>query len=552
MKLKNISNIALSGAFLLLGAASLSSCADQNDWGVDDAFARLFGVNGDKIKVTTADVTADVEFNTVKGADYYIIEVSTDTLTDETPMGEGNAIVYGQDKSITTSPATLSNLVGDSKYHLRIKAMAENTKESHWNYYNDGATFKTKSEQIFNDATASDRSENSLRVSWDANKTVTNLIVKDGDGNEVQNITLDDAAKTAGEYTITGLTASTNYTILIMNGEAKRGSLTLSTTAAMPAGDYKVQLASGTRITGELIQQYADEAKAQTGKSSVAITIGLEANGSYDVASYAEDGTDGNSNLKLPEGTSVTFFGMSGGEAPTLNWLKSLDLAGGHTYIRFQNVKMTDGGSQYLINQSTSCSVSELSFTECKFNNFERSFVRTQGTGVINIENLIVDNCVITNMSTGDGYSVFQFSTNTTTVGKLDIKNSTFNSTSRSFIESSKTAITNGVYITNCTFYDNVTSGRYFADCNGQNTNIILSGVILGKSKANTAKGIRTNGSISVDNCLRTSDCIYSSNDIKALKAGSSSSADIFTDAANGDFTLKIPQHIGDPRWYAE
>ncbi len=552
MKLKNISNIALSGAFLFLGAASLSSCADQNDWGVDDAFARLFGVNGDKIKVTASDVTADVEFNTVKGADYYIIEVSTDTLTDETPMGEGNAIVYGQDKSITTSPTTLSGLVGDSKYHLRIKAMSETTKESHWNYYNDGSTFKTKSEQIFNDAVESDRSENSLHVSWDATKTVTNLIVEDGDGNEIQNITLDDAAKAAGEYTVTGLNASTNYTFIIMNGESKRGSLSLSTTAAMPSGDYKVELPAGTRITGDLIQQYADDAKTQTGKSSVAITIGLQAGASYDVASYAEDGTGADSNLKLPDGTSITFFGMAGGEAPTLRWLKSLDIAGGHTYIRFQNVKMEDAGCQYLINQGTSCSVSELSFTECKFNDFERSIIRTQGSGVISIENMIIDNCVMTNMSTSDGYSVIYFNTSTTTVGKLDIKNSTFNNTSRSFIESSKTAIANGIYITDCTFYDNVSSGRYFADCNGQKTNITLSGVVMGKTKVNTARGARTDGSISVDNCLRTSDCVYSANNIKALTAGSESSADIFTDAANGDFTLKIAKHIGDPRWYAE
>lgn len=537
---------------MLLGAASLSSCADQNDWGVDDAFSRLFGVNGDKIKVTAEDTKASVEFNTVKGADYYIIEVSTDTLYDDLAMGQAPAIVYGEDKSIKTSPVDIENLVGDSRYHLRIKAMSDSKNESHWNYYNDGGTFKTKAEQIFNDPEASDRGENSLHVSWDATKTVTNLVVKNGDGEEVQNITLDDAAKAAGEYTITGLTPSTNYTITIMYSEAKRGTLTMSTSAAMPSGDYKVELAAGTRITGDLLQQYVDAAKAQTGKTNVGITIGLQAGASYDVASYAPDGTGENSNLILPEGASITFFGMAGGEAPTLNWLKCLDLAGGHTYVRFQNVKMKDAGCGYLINQSSSASVSELSFTDCQFNDFERSVIRTQGSGAVNIDNFIVDNCVMTNMSTGNGYSVIYFGTATTTIGKVDIKNSTFNNTQRSFIEASKAPISGGVYITNCTFYNNVAATRYFLDANGQNTNLVMSGVILGKSSAATARGARTTGSISIDNCLRTSDCVYGSNDIKQLPAGTDSSADIFTDPNNGNFTLKIPKKIGDPRWYAE
>ena len=72
----------------------------------------------------------------------------------------------------------------------------------------------------------------------------------------------------------------------------------------------------------------------------------------------------------------------------------------------------------------------------------------------------------------------------------------------------------------------------------------------MGKSYIETAKGIRTAGTITNTNSLRTSDCIYASNDISQLPAGDKTSTEIFTDPENHDFTLLIDDKIGDPRWY--
>lgn len=540
-------------AVLLMTGACLTSCTEGNDWDIDDAFSRLFGVNGDKISVEAEDTSAKVSFSGVPDAEYYIIEVSTDSLYDEVEPGGTHSIIYGEDRSIVKSPVVLDNLAGDTKYFLRIKSMSDSQNESHWAYYREEQkikTFKTKAEQIFLDPVASDRSENSLRVAWTPTDRVTNLVLNDGDGNEVQNITIDDAIKAAAEYTFTGLTPSTSYTAIIMNGEAKRGTLNLSTTAAMPEGDYKTELpAEITRITGPVIADIVDAAKAATGKENVAVTIGLQPDRTYDVASFAEDGTD--ATLKLPEGASVTFFGMSGGNAPTMNWKKSLDIAGGHTYVRFENIAMADGGCQYFINQSSSATLSELSFKQCTFTNFERSVIRTQGNGVINIDNVIIDDCVMTNMSYANGYSVFYFGTATTNIGRLEFTNSTFDTTQRSFIEASKAPVANGVFITNCTFYNNVAAGRYFMDANGQATNLVMTNTILGKSFIKDARGIRSTGTLEFNNCIRTSDCIYGSNDIKTLPMDSWSSADLFTAPDSHNFTLKISKKVGDPRWYA-
>ena len=266
--------------------------------------------------------------------------------------------------------------------------------------------------------------------------------------------------------------------------------------------------------------------------------------------SIALTGSDGAASMTLPEGLSIKFTGASGDVKSVLSIKKSILFNGTHGYIRFENITLTDGGCQYLFNQSKEANVDEISFTNCEFKNFDRSLIRTQGEVNITIKEFLVDNCIGTNLSSGNGYSVFYFGTATTTIDKLEIKNSTFDTTQRSFIEASKSAITNGITISDCTLYNNVADGKYLIDANGQSTAINLTNIILGKSYIETAKGIRTAGTITNTNSLRTSDCIYASNDISQLPAGDKTSTEIFTDPENHDFTLLIDDKIGDPRWY--
>ena len=309
------------------------------------------------------------------------------------------------------------------------------------------------------------------------------------------------------------------------------------------AQDYQYTLTDAdVALTQELINTVAENAG---GTSAEIIIPGTK--GTIDVYGLSEAGEK--TGVSLPEGFSLSIKGE--GEKPTLNFPKSFNLEGNHDFIRFENVKIEDGGCQYFINQSKPATVGELSLKGIEINGMERSLIRTQGTEAIKIDNIIVDNCVMTDMSNANGYSVFYFGTNTTTIGKLDIKNSTFNKSQRSFIESSRAPVANGIFISDCTFYNNVASGRYFMDANGQSTNLTMTNVILGKTfDAATSRGARTAGAMTFTNCLRTSDCVYGSNNIADLPAGEQSSADIFTDPDNGDFTLKIDTKVGDPRWY--
>lgn len=309
------------------------------------------------------------------------------------------------------------------------------------------------------------------------------------------------------------------------------------------AQDYQYTLTDADEaLTQELINTVAENAG---GTSAEIIIPGTK--GTIDVYGLSEAGEK--TGVSLPEGFSLSIKGE--GEKPTLNFPKSFNLEGTHDFIRFENVKIADGGCQYFINQSKPATVGELSLKGIEINGMERSLIRTQGSEAIAIQNIIVDNCVMTNMSSGNGYSVFYFGTADTNIGKLDIKNTTFNTSQRSFIEASKAPIANGVTISDCTFYNNVASGRYFMDANGQSTNLTMTNVILGKTfDTEKSRGARSAGTMTFTNCLRTSDCVYGSNNIADLPAGEQSSADIFTDPDNGNFTLKIDTKVGDPRWY--
>ena len=68
---------------------------------------------------------------------------------------------------------------------------------------------------------------------------------------------------------------------------------------------------------------------------------------------------------------SVTFFGLAGGDAPTINLDKNFDVAGSHAFIKFQNVKLEENGAGYFINQSKACTISEFTLEDCEVSNMK-------------------------------------------------------------------------------------------------------------------------------------------------------------------------------------
>lgn len=559
-KMKSIKNI-LGTASMMALALSATSCTDGNDWDVDGSLSRLFGLNGDKITVETAETSATVTFSaftskTVPAPEYYVFEVSKDSLYEG--VENANIIKFGEDKSLTSSPVVLSGLDGDSKYYMRVKAMSSTSNESKWVYYKDGSSFKTKAEQIFNNVEATDLFEDHVNLSWTPGAEVTHITYANAnDVENIQTINLTDEEKTAGKYTLSGLQPTSTYTITIYKNDVKRGQLQVTTPAAMPAANFKYSLASDvTVISQDLIDEIAEKAKAAAGnETNYSATIGIPAGAK--VALYGTNDSDGGkTNVTIPDGMSVTFFGLAGGETPTITLDKNFDIAGSHAYIKFQNVKLEENGAGYFINQNKACTVSEFTLEDCEVSNVKTSFFRIQGKDAKSIGKLTLKNSIFTNLCAGYGFIHIDAGSGAGHLDNVEIDGCTFNSicvTGKVFIFSKKTDMQD-ITIKNSTFYNCNGNGQYFVDFNtdsfGPNT-FLIENCIFGKSADEaTNKNIRSKTPATVANSFRTTDFFKV---IKGVNDTEFSSTQLFTDPANGNFTIKagtLKEKAGDPRWY--
>ena len=559
-KMKSIKNI-LSTASMIALTLSATSCTDGNDWDVDGSLSRLFGLNGDKITVETAETSATVTFSAftskaVSSPEYYVFEVSKDSLYEG--VENANIIKFGEDKSLTSSPVVLSGLDGDSKYYMRVKAMSSTVNESKWVYYKDGSSFKTKAEQIFNNVEATDLFEDHVNLSWTPGADVTHITYANtNDAENIQTINLTDEEKAAGKYTLGGLNPTSTYTITIYKNDVKRGQLQVTTPAAMPAANFKYSLASDvTVISQDLIDEIAEKAKAAAGnETNYSATIGIPAGAK--VALYGINDSDGGkTNVTIPDGMSVTFFGLAGGDAPTINLDKNFDIAGSHAFIKFQNVKLEENGAGYFINQSKACTVSEFTLENCEVSNLKTSFFRLQGSDAKSIGKLTLKNSIFTKLCAGYGFIHVDAGSGAGHVDNVEIDGCTFNSicvTGKVFIFSKKTDMQD-ITIKNSTFYNCNGSGQYFVDFNadtfGPNT-FTIENCIFGKSADEaTDKNIRSKTPATVANSFRTTDFFKV---IKGVNDTEFSSTQLFKDPANGDFTIKagtLKEKAGDPRWY--
>ena len=255
---------------------------------------------------------------------------------------------------------------------------------------------------------------------------------------------------------------------------------------------------------------------------------------------------------------SVTFFGLAGGETPTITLDKNFDIAGSHAFIKFQNVKLEENGAGYFINQSKACTVSEFTLEDCEVSNVKTSFFRLQNADEAkSIGKLTLKNSIFTNLCAGYGFIHVDAGNGVGHLDNVEIDGCTFNSicvTGKVFIFSKKTDMQD-ITIKNSTFYNCNGNGQYFVDFNvdtfGPNT-FTIENCIFGKSADEaTNKNIRSKTSATVANSFRTTDFFKV---IKGVNDTEFSSTQLFKDPANGDFTIKagtLKEKAGDPRWYA-
>ena len=539
MKLnKSIISKALFGAMMLLGGASFTACTETNDWDVDPAYDRLF--HSSKVSVSPGEDQAEVTFKKMPDAEFYVIEISTDTLFDEVETTE-HSIYFGdkEDARITTSPYTMTGLEGSTKYYFRIKSCATNGKGSTWKYLDDtesNYSFTTKSEQIILDVVPGSKT---VKVSFKAGKQITEAqIVKDDEVLVSQPVTADEVA--AGELTISGLNAKTSYTVQLLNGENVRGKMKFTTTEPFPDGYEVINVAAGDDVKDLLSNATSD-------KVVVVFPQGME------YTALNEEGQT--STIKVPENIkSVYFWGAAGESKATVKFKGVSFESSSMDVVRFYNLNLQYGANSdgYVLNQSGTFTLNSLEMEKCDVKDI-RGIFRFQSIVNSTVNAIKINDCVLTNIGT---YGIVNTKDQKSlTLGTVSITNSTLNTINSVLTNTSQANFS--ITLDHCTIWNCVPATKPYFDLQKQTgvtvacTNSLIGAYYDFKDAAQTVKGSSLKD-IDASGTVYTSDFTWNSG-YEIGSQISETSAQLWANPAKtgADFTVQNSSYknLGDPRW---
>jgi hypothetical protein len=273
---------------------------------------------------------------------------------------------------------------------------------------------------------------------------------------------------------------------------------------------------------------------------------------------YTADAT-----IILPNNASFTIWGQSGPDRPILafNGITLPTTAGS---IKFENLDITGYQNgipptkrQYLFNQGTPNTTSEVIFENCKVRNFANTPFRLKDITTITIDKLTFNNCIVYDIN---GSYAFIHNTVASKINNISLTNNTFYSIGYSVILNNA-APSQTVQVDNNTFYNVAGDGRYIIDYNTQQvtSSFTFTNNVIGKtaSPAGTARDLRAGTGTSVtigNNTYKTSDAVFFGTPIPNIIAYPKTSIELFTDPASGNFLfqdLAFPGRStsGDPRW---
>lgn len=601
--MKNLKYIISAGTCLLLTIFLSTSCTDGNDWEVIEA-NRLFGPTQGDFSLTADDEIAQIEitWKGVKDAQGYVLEISTEPLSNDIALGEAaGSQIFGNDGEKISSPLTVKELLPETNYYARIKAIGSN-KESYWVYAEKSV--KTTKEQLLEIPTedAGDITKESIRVSWMEGCNVTALHISSNSASAPYEETfiLEEADKEACSFLFEGLSSLTEYTIELLNNNIIRGTIKVTTAQgemievtvdelthnsatfswveaadaytlipgenptadgaeAFPAGSATTFTASNLKGSttytfsviknGAIIGYVTFETEYEAPENAVQINSGIDfenaiTNGSGDVALEIIGNIEVESSTKISENiTSLTVF--SRGETPARMKVEGIGLNSGVkiSKIEFYNLDCTyeNTNNGYILNGDSQREIESLIIKKCNIHDI-RGVIRLQKSGANSIiGNITISDCILQRIGS---YGVVEINVSEATghFSKITIEKSTINGLGARLMRFS---VPGEIAINQCTFYGFTDKN---ATIDATSCTLSVSNVLMG-NVINTTTGYKANGSPQISNSYYTTDCSYT----KSLLGEQIelSSVELFTAPSNGDFTVKDTKYkaYGDPRW---
>lgn len=539
----------LYAAVLLILMSTFTAC-EEFGFPVDESHKRLFS----PVTFATENITAtgvDFTFSKVKGADSYTIELSEDSLQFATIVRtielSADTLSYAPG-SETVYLIRVSELNGGMPMSARLKSIASDGKlpESKWSEL----FFKTLSEQIFVNVLASEKTDMSVILRWNASGAgVTHIMMTNTLDNSSVRVDLTAEDKAASMKLIEGLAGGTTYIAEIFNNANKRGTLTFRTNESVPAEGKVIRL-DGTEDIDELLA-------AESGEIVLVMPAGSQFN------AERVDSETGEASFTLPLSdniTKLTFWGVEGDVKAKLH-STAIKLGAGITELTFRNIEYfgKSGTADYVINENTTRALTHITFEDCEVHTVRGVFRMQNNANYTVIEKALFKNSIFHDLG---NYSLTNTSADNVQLLDLEISGCTFYNISDPLGNFKNVA--KSVLVDQCTFYNAFVNGKYIFTFNTNFVpeSLIISNSIFGKINATVLDGSQTMRGTSpkitseyMFDSYKTADCfVHTGYPMTGIIEYEGTSADLFVDPENHDFRIKDPNFgglstAGDPRW---
>lgn len=339
----------------------------------------------------------------VTGADHFALQVAIGQKDFENNL-------Y---KDLTVSADSVPygiKLIPDTTFFFRVQAQADNGKEpSKWAEYIDAiATYAVRSNLNLQ---VTERTANSISLSWDQDPEVTHITYTPRDEAQTRyTLTAEDIA--AGTATITGLSASTSYTVTLYFQSANRGELSLYT---MP----DLSNAATVSTLEDLQAAFRD------GAAEVALSM----DGSpYEIGQVDLVSSMNIYGMEAADGTRPVIIGEVHINTASLDhfYSEGIEWNGNESEFGFA-IQLKNGGGL------SDVQIGSITYKNSTITGYSKGIMYEWGRQNMTLNSYLVDGCTISNIP-GSGGDGFDIRNEATTLGNLTIQNSTIYNSFRSFI----------------------------------------------------------------------------------------------------------------------
>ena len=379
----------------------------------------------------------------VTGSDKFALQIAKDSCAFTDKDGKLYASVV-KDTSISADQVPCGvQLDPDQTYYFRVQAqVSDNSKEfSKWSVYIDSiATYAVRSNL---NPKVTERTATSITISWDKDAEVTHILYTPRDGSQSRyDLTPEDI--TAAKATVSGLTASTNYTVGLYFQSANRGELSLYTMPAFDGSEAVVFDLAGLQAA------FADKApKVRLTMDGSPYELGqVDLLGDMEI--YGEEAADGTRPVILGE-VHINTAALDHFYSEGIEW------NGNESEFGFA-IQLKNGGGRKDVQ------IGSITFKNSTLTGYSKGIMYEWGQNMT-LNSYLVDGCTISNIP-GSGGDGFDIRNEATTLGNLTIQNSTIYNSFRTFIRlDAKVKVSGAITLQNNTVMglstvDNTTNNR--------------------------------------------------------------------------------------------